>query len=67
MKAKQKIRRAIQDRWRAAQAALNQKFRESARSFRPTQMAIPLQMELNPEQLVAEVRRVLRLRPKGTF
>jgi hypothetical protein len=49
-----KLQQAIQDRWRAACLYLIRTPGNPPWTFRPTQMAIPLQMDLNPEQLVAE-------------
>jgi hypothetical protein len=53
-----KDRRAIQDRW-CTPGVLNQQSLRDAWSFGPTQMAIPLQMDEDPKQLVAANRRVL--------
>jgi hypothetical protein len=49
--------RAIQDRW-CTHRVLNQQNLKFSWSFGPTQMAIPLQMDEGPKQLVAANRRV---------
>jgi hypothetical protein len=48
---------AIQDRW-CTPCVLNQQNLRCSWSFGPTQMAIPLQMDEDPKQLVAANRRV---------
>jgi hypothetical protein len=53
---------AIQDRWRIARCLIGE-----SKDSKPTQMAIPLQMDTFQKQLVAASSCVAGLKPDNTF
>ena len=58
----EKSLQAIQDRWRAARCLM-----DASQDAKPTQMAIPLQMDEIQKQLVAASSCVTGVRPEDTF